>query len=88
MVRILGFYCPGLRFNLWLGKLRFRKLWGVAKKKKKEGKEKILQEQSQMLGGNSTEYFRIVRTLGKTLERVLPQNWGKLPLDKHCSGPI
>ena len=87
MVRILGFYCQGLRFNLWLGKLRFRKLWGVAKKKKKkEGKEKI--HPSQMLGGNSMEYLRIVRTLGKTLERILPRNWRKLPLDKHCSGPI
>ena len=48
--------------------------------KKKEDKEKILQEQPQMLGGNSMEYLRILRTLGKTLERVLPQNWGKLPL--------
>ena len=72
-----------------VGKTKISKAVGCGqKKKKKEGKEKILQEQSQMLGGNSTEHFRIVRTLGKTLERVLPQNWGKLPLDKHCSGPI
>ena len=46
MVRILGFYCQGLRFNLWLGKLRFRKLWGVAKKKKKK-KRKVKKRYSK-----------------------------------------
>ena len=48
---------------------------------KKEDKEKILQEQPQMLRGNSMEYLRILRTMGKTLKRVLPQNWGKLRLE-------
>lgn len=63
-----------------VGKTKIWQAVGVAKKKK-EDKEKILQEQPQMLGGNSMEYLRILRTLGgKTLERVLPQNWGKLPL--------
>ena len=80
MVRTLGFYCQGLRFSLWLAKLRSGKPWGVAKKKK-EDKEKILQEQPQMLRRNSMEYLRILRTLGKTLKRVLPQNWGKLRLE-------
>ena len=35
MVRAPGFYCQGLRFNLWLGKLRSGKPWGVAKKRRK-----------------------------------------------------